>query len=85
MDGTIWVVGGGDDRSPGHRLDKDGEYERGINAIVGFRPSDGTWRASAAPPMPRALGHRPRRKVPRPAASPGPIRGADVFWSSFLA
>ena len=48
--GTRWVVGGGDDRSPGHRLDKDGEYERGINKIVGFRPSDGTWRASAAPP-----------------------------------
>ena len=44
---TIWVVGGGDDRAPGHRLDKDGEYERGINQIVGFRPSDGTWRASA--------------------------------------
>ena len=43
------MVGGGDDRAPGHRLDKDGEYERGINAIVGFRPSDGTWRASPAP------------------------------------
>jgi hypothetical protein len=45
---TVWVVGGGDDRAPGHRLKKDGNYERGINKIVGFRPSDGSWRPSHA-------------------------------------
>ncbi len=49
---TVWVVGGADDRAPGHRLNKDGEYERGINTVVGYRPSDGTWRPSPANPQP---------------------------------
>ena len=48
---TVWVVGGADDRAPGHRLNKDGGYERGINKVVGFRPSDGTLRPFHADPL----------------------------------
>ena len=46
LDGKVWVVGGADDRAPGHRKvpgGSDDDYERGINTIVGYSPADGSW------------------------------------------
>lgn len=68
LDGRIWVVGGADDRAPGHRRlpsssggdveEEQEEYERGINTVVGFSPADGSW-CEGAPLCPEAVAVHP--------------------------